>query len=512
MLRGNPLYDATRQLVFATCRYPDANGNVLQEMSGIFFGWASAPPYNACSLYFPSFPSPLSGNVTGKVHTYQNGLLLTSKWWNVGAAGPWTIKSFARDPGTGWVTSSSDSAGKTTGYLYDAIGRVTSVTPPEEATITVAYPAVTQTIATRNGGAGSLGTSTEYDYDALGRLQREIRLMPGGALAKRFTLYDHRGYDYFKSEWVSNNTPEVLSLGVATTCAFSSGSYATLRPASAPGTFQSCFDPFGRPQSIVGGGHSSWQTVNRADGSAPYSDTLESVTTSCVNGTLSGSGCTGGTDVTSLYRKDAFGHRIVVTEPTGDATTYTYDANDNLTGVTQGAQTRSFVFDPAGNLRQEITPEKGTVSYDYGEDAATPHVLCRCAVRYEPDVTVTTTSDFANRVTTTATSEGRTYVTNTYDEVFHGSSAGKLTTSVSTNYALLAPSTVTDSFTYSGVGGRLSTKTQTLGGSAILATTQTFGYNSLGLLSSHAHPRAGNDAAFTVTSTFDAGLRTTHSS
>src|SRR5262249_58911466 len=70
----------------------------------------------------------------------------------------------------------------------------------------------------------------------------------------------------------------------------------------------------------------------------------------------------------------------------------------------------------------------------------------------------TRTFDAAGRLRTIATSEsgGRAYLTNTYDEPGHGSSAGKLTSRVANNWTDVSAATVTDSFNYSGLGGRLS--------------------------------------------------------
>src|SRR6266508_2072307 len=99
--------------------------------------------------------------------------------------------------------------------------------------------------------------------------------MPGGAYSKRFTLFDGAGNGYFDSEWVSDSQSTTISKNTASTCAFSGGSFSTLKPSAAPGEFRHCFDPFGRAQEVVGTSHSSLTTVNRNDGDSFYSDTLE---------------------------------------------------------------------------------------------------------------------------------------------------------------------------------------------------------------------------------------------
>src|ERR1700742_3360177 len=68
---------------------------------------------------------------------------------------------------------------------------------------------------------------------------------------------------------------------------------------------------------------------------------------------------------------DGLGHLVSLTEQdpaTGgltQATTYAYDALDNLKTVSQGGQARSFVYDGLSRLASQTTPEAGTVSYTY---------------------------------------------------------------------------------------------------------------------------------------------------
>ncbi|HEU4713033.1 MAG TPA: discoidin domain-containing protein [Pyrinomonadaceae bacterium] len=77
------------------------------------------------------------------------------------------------------------------------------------------------------------------------------------------------------------------------------------------------------------------------------------------------------TDQAGKARKsvtDALGRLIEIYEdPSGVnyQTTYSYDALDNLVGVTQGAQTRTFVYDSLKRLTTAINPESGTVNYQY---------------------------------------------------------------------------------------------------------------------------------------------------
>jgi YD repeat-containing protein len=68
---------------------------------------------------------------------------------------------------------------------------------------------------------------------------------------------------------------------------------------------------------------------------------------------------------------DALGRLIKVTEAPGELnydTLYSYDALGNLRQVTQGLQTRTFVYDSLSRLISATNPESGPVSYAYDEN------------------------------------------------------------------------------------------------------------------------------------------------
>jgi RHS repeat-associated protein len=70
---------------------------------------------------------------------------------------------------------------------------------------------------------------------------------------------------------------------------------------------------------------------------------------------------------------------------TGYWTTYTYDLNNNLTGVTQNAQssgsqqTRTYAYDDLGRMTSETNPESGTTNYTYDTDTT-------CGSTYKGDL------------------------------------------------------------------------------------------------------------------------------
>jgi len=75
---------------------------------------------------------------------------------------------------------------------------------------------------------------------------------------------------------------------------------------------------------------------------------------------------------------DAFGRIIEADEPTATSnsltanTCYSYDLNNNLTGVLAalGGQTRSYVYDMASRLTSKSDPESGTATYTWDSDSS----------------------------------------------------------------------------------------------------------------------------------------------
>ena len=113
------------------------------------------------------------------------------------------------------------------------------------------------------------------------------------------------------------------------------------------------------------------------------------------------------TDQASKPRRsitDALGRLTRVDEPDGSnnlgstgspiqPTYYTYDVLDDLTGVSQGAQTRTFVYDSLKRLTSVTNPESGTVTYGYD---ANGNLTSKIDAR---SITTTIAYDAINRIT-----------------------------------------------------------------------------------------------------------------
>ena len=215
----------------------------------------------------------------------------------------------------GIVATSKDANGQTTSYSYnDPFSRLTSTSYPDGGSVSIAYPNATEVQATTKITSGVSRTDTAY-VDGLGRtISKTVAGVTTG------TTYDLLGR-------------------VATSNVANSG---------AQDTYQ--YDALSRVTQVT------------------HADSTYAQTSYSAN-------CETDTDETSKQRKsctDGLGRvTSVVEDPSGldYQTTYGYDALNDLTGVTQGSETRSYQFDSLGRMTQATTPESGTAYFTYDSDS-----------------------------------------------------------------------------------------------------------------------------------------------
>jgi YD repeat-containing protein len=298
--------------------------------------------------------TPPSSHTVKLDYTYENGALKTSQYVPNGGTLSFFSVNQVVNPVKSLVTKTIDTAGIETNYSYDNVGRITALTPTGAAATTYTYvnanaatnaPAKV-TVSTGSAQFPSVPMMHEYEYDALGRVSRERRLMPGSSWSVRKTTYDSLGRKHSVSEWEAET----------------GATYAHK-------TTFSGYDVFGRPGKITA-----------PDGSETD---FEYVGSSLVRRKTSGGGNVLISDITVVEEYDRDGRLIRITEPSGApgpnvnvSTEYTYGLGNRLSTVkTTGSNTvqnRIFSYDARGFLLWESHPESGVRAYTYD---ARGHVL-----------------------------------------------------------------------------------------------------------------------------------------
>jgi YD repeat-containing protein len=336
----------------------DAAGNVANERyyggDSPGFGLATGVS-DLCSMGLPASPQYQIN------HTYSFGVRSTSQY----SGASFLSLDQTLDAASGLVSSSKDTAGVLTSYLYDTMGRRTWSKPAQSGWTQYVYTAATPsikpnvTVRQRDNGseAAAILAVSQVVFDDFGRVFQELRTMPDGSTSKRQTAYDGAGNKSTVSEVMTGNPTNVTTF--------------------------SAYDPFGRPGTITppdGGVHNVTMTyhgVRQVDRTAKV-------------GTVLGSESPATT--TEIY--DRQGRLLSVTEPSGSGgslvtTTYGYDVGSRLSSVSTPGQSRGFAYDRAGLLQSETHPEKGvsgTVTYSGYNAAAMP-----CARRMVPTIWLSST-------------------------------------------------------------------------------------------------------------------------
>ena len=195
-------------------------------------------------------------------------------------------------------------------------------------------------------------------------------------------------------------------------------------------------------------------------------------------------------------RIDGLGRLVRVDEPTGSpgdlgstgspnqATSYSYNALDNLTRVTQGSQRRTFLYDSLSRLTSAANPESGTIAYTYDNNG---NLTRRTDAR---SVVTNYTYDRLDRLTRrsytytgsdTAVSLGTTRVDYAYDSC--GSYARGRLCSVTAKKGTAQVSRT--AYNRYDALGRVLESTQTTGGTSY---TMAYAYDRAGNLTRQRYP------------------------
>jgi len=257
------------------------------------------------------------------------------------------------DLSSGLIASTTDENSQTTGYGYDNLGRLTSLTnPPGGGNTTFAYPDPTYNTRTEQIDGSGTTKVTYIHFDTLGRPDRKGVTNEEGTFNVQDQCYDTRGQLQFNSYPYQTNgaTPKV--------CSGNGDSYT--------------YDTFGRLDTIT---HSDQSFIGFGfDNAAQVFYDERGI-------------------VTKVKQYDAFGRTASVCEvsstsyigssstaacgqdyaATGYLTIYQYDVLDDLLQVNQGNRTvRTKAYDSLGRLVADAIPEmdgqSSVVSYSYDDN------------------------------------------------------------------------------------------------------------------------------------------------
>src|SRR6185312_1775190 len=261
------------------------------------------------------------------------------------------ISKYAWNFDGGTMASSTDANTQTTQYGYEAWDRLAQVNSPDGGETTYTYTNSTIETKRKIDANGDWQDQIET-FDGLDRAAVTATETAAGAWSRVDTCYNGLGLASFKSypyaSASSTGAPNCAAAGDTT-----------------------LFDTLGRPSQVT---HSDSSTV------------LSSYNGGATEVQDEGNGSS---RVTKVVEQDGLGHTVSVCEvtsqtdaagnqpagcgqdiaATGFLTSYGFDALGNTVSVTQGAESRSFVFDALSRMTQSTNPETGTWNYVYDSDS-----------------------------------------------------------------------------------------------------------------------------------------------
>ncbi|MHB8527434.1 MAG: RHS repeat domain-containing protein [Candidatus Acidiferrales bacterium] len=364
-------------------------------------------------------------------------------------------------------TTTSDPNYVFEGYFYDGLDRAIQVSHPDGQSSKVVYGAA---VAQAGGLASQQGSTSIYGtgypvlmvdeegkekqewIDGFGRIIEVDEPSPGnGASVGSATISGQERSGYFQvcikrarsgclewtQEFISDSgTVSITVNGLTEPVSYGSGSTDSSIASALASAFNSAQNSV--VTASANGGVVSFTSKTTGAGTNYSLSATSSTSQSQYFSVPSFTTTTSGGSLTSDLAFGSLGAPQV--------TLYTYDAANNLTGVVQGAQTRTFVYDGLSRKISETTPEGGTVSLNFsGCSGDTNNVCSKTDAR---GITTAYTYDALNRIKSKSYSNGQGSVSYTYDQ--GGASAfamGRLTQ--------MADPSGSESYTYDADGDLL---------------------------------------------------------
>jgi RHS repeat-associated protein len=255
-----------------------------------------------------------------------------------------------------WFTFEYNPAGQRTrrtgddgyvlNYTYDVAGRLQKISDGASATIiTYTYDSVGRMSREDKGN----GTSTTYAYDAAGQLTSLVNYAPSNSVQSRFDYtYDANGQRTSMTTLQGTTTYTYDTLGQLTGVQYPDSSQTAYT-----------YDALGNRVSVTENGTITSYTANNLN---QYTQAGDTTYTYDADGNLTGET---GPSGTTTYTYDIENRLTGVSTPTGDTWMYTYDALGNRVETTYNGVTTHSVYDPVGLVDLAAEYQDGSLSARY---------------------------------------------------------------------------------------------------------------------------------------------------
>jgi len=386
----------------------DSNGNITQTN-------VTDPRGNVRSVVFNPPPVSPSGFATGgypasDTSAQGSGIAMTS--------------SSQQQSGTNLSSSSTDALGRTTNYVYDALGNVTSITQlfgtPNAVTTSFTYDATYSNVTSTTDPLGNVST---FAYDSKGNL-----ISAADPLGNTSTFTYNSAGQLLASTDPNGNTTQFAYSGGDLVSITDPLSRTLTRFSDAAGRLLSVADPLGQLTRYA------YNTLNQVVSITDPASGLTSMGYDA-NGNLTSVADPRNTSTPTTYTYDNLDRVATRKDPLGNQESYQYDGKGNLTqftdrrgkvsvyqydsldrlsfagyGMTAGPtyeSTVNYTYDLGNRLTQVVDSASGTITRAYDG-------LNRIASEVSPQGSVGYTYDLAGR-RQTMTVSGQSQVAYTFD-------------------------------------------------------------------------------------------------
>jgi len=259
-------------------------------------------------------------------------------------------KSWVYSSTTGYSLPDSITVGSTggthltTSYTY-SLDQVSQATDPNGLATTVTYDSMFRRLVTTRPDSTQITTA----YDDTNHKQTVTTPITGSSSNVQVTAYDPLGRPLTTT--LEDGSSAVYSIVQYKYDELGRQSQVSNPYTGSPSTYywtSNQFDALGRPT----------KTILPDSEQTTYSYSTNTVTVTDPTGKAKKSVADAAGRLTSVYEPDVTSGNTLTVQ-----TSYTYDVMDDLIGVTQGSQTRSYNYDALSRLTSATTPEAGAVCY-----------------------------------------------------------------------------------------------------------------------------------------------------